>query len=32
MAAVYSFFVSVFVYKALKLEDVPRVAAASRRT
>jgi C4-dicarboxylate transporter DctM subunit len=25
MAAVYSFFVSVFVYKALKLEDVPRV-------
>jgi C4-dicarboxylate transporter DctM subunit len=25
MAAVYSFFVSVFVYKALKLEEVPRV-------
>jgi C4-dicarboxylate transporter DctM subunit len=25
MAAVYSFFVSVFVYKALKLNDVPRV-------
>jgi C4-dicarboxylate transporter DctM subunit len=25
MAAVYSFFVSVFVYKALKFEDVPRV-------
>jgi C4-dicarboxylate transporter DctM subunit len=25
MAAVYSFFVSVFVYKALKLQDVPRV-------
>lgn len=25
MAAVYSFFVSVYVYKALKLEDVPRV-------
>src|SRR5450755_4185450 len=25
MAAVYSFFVSVFVYKALKLKDVPRV-------
>jgi C4-dicarboxylate transporter, DctM subunit len=25
MAAVYSFIVSVFVYKALKLEDVPRV-------
>ena len=25
MAAVYSFFVSVFVYKALKIEDVPRV-------
>jgi C4-dicarboxylate transporter DctM subunit len=25
MAAVYSFFVSVFVYRALKLEDVPRV-------
>src|SRR6185312_5170619 len=25
MAAVYSFFISVFVYKALKLSDVPRV-------
>ena len=25
MAAVYSFFVSVFVYKALKIRDVPKV-------
>jgi C4-dicarboxylate transporter, DctM subunit len=25
MAAVYSFFVSVYIYRALKLEDVPRV-------
>jgi len=25
MAAVYSFFISVYVYKALKLKDVPRV-------
>src|SRR5204862_3702010 len=25
MAAIYSFFISVFVYKALKFEDIPRV-------
>ncbi len=29
MAAVYSFFVSVFVYKAMKMKDVPRVLRES---
>ena len=29
MAAVYSFFVSVFVYKALRIREVPRVLLAS---
>jgi len=29
MAAVYAFFVSVFVYKAMKLKDVPRVLRES---
>ncbi len=29
MAAIYSFFVSIFVYKALKLKDVPKVLLAS---
>jgi C4-dicarboxylate transporter DctM subunit len=32
MAAVYSFFISVFVYKALKLSDVPRVLLRSANT
>jgi len=32
MAAVYSFFISVFVYKALKLTDVPRVLLRSANT
>ena len=30
MAAVYSFFISVFVYKALKIKDVPRVLLRAR--
>jgi C4-dicarboxylate transporter, DctM subunit len=32
MAAVYSFFISVFVYKALKLKDVPRVLLRAANT
>jgi C4-dicarboxylate transporter, DctM subunit len=32
MAAVYSFFISVFVYKALKLVDVPRVLLRAANT
>jgi C4-dicarboxylate transporter DctM subunit len=32
MAAVYSFFISVFVYRALKLRDVPRVLLRSANT
>jgi C4-dicarboxylate transporter DctM subunit len=32
MAAVYSFFISVFVYKALKLSDVPRVLLRAANT
>jgi C4-dicarboxylate transporter, DctM subunit len=32
MAAVYSFFISVFVYKALTLKDVPRVLLRSANT
>jgi C4-dicarboxylate transporter DctM subunit len=32
MAAVYSFFISVFVYKALKLTDVPRVLLRAANT
>jgi C4-dicarboxylate transporter, DctM subunit len=32
MAAVYSFFISVFVYKALKIRDVPRVLLRSANT
>jgi C4-dicarboxylate transporter DctM subunit len=32
MAAVYAFFISVFVYKALKLSDVPRVLLRSANT
>jgi C4-dicarboxylate transporter, DctM subunit len=32
MAAVYSFFISVFVYKALKFEDVPRVLLRAANT
>jgi C4-dicarboxylate transporter DctM subunit len=32
MAAVYSFFISVFVYKALKLRDVPRVLLRAANT
>jgi C4-dicarboxylate transporter DctM subunit len=32
MAAVYSFFISVFVYKALKFKDVPRVLLRAANT
>ena len=32
MAAVYSFFISVFVYKALNLKDVPRVLLRAANT
>jgi len=32
MAAVYSFFISVYVYKALKLKDVPRVLLRAANT
>src|SRR6476659_6402525 len=32
MAAVYSFFVSVFVYKAIKMKDVPRVLLRAANT
>jgi C4-dicarboxylate transporter DctM subunit len=32
MAAVYSFFISVFVYKALELKDVPRVLLRAANT
>ncbi len=32
MAAIYSFFISVFVYKALKLTDVPRVLLRAANT
>ena len=32
MAAVYSFFISVFVYKALKIKDVPRVLLRAANT
>jgi len=32
MAAVYSFFISVFVYKALKFRDVPRVLLRAANT
>jgi len=32
MAAVYSFFISVFVYKAIKLRDVPRVLLRAANT
>jgi C4-dicarboxylate transporter, DctM subunit len=32
MAAVYSFFISVFVYKALRLKDVPRVLLRAANT
>ena len=32
MAAVYSFFISVFVYKAIKLKDVPRVLLRAANT
>jgi C4-dicarboxylate transporter DctM subunit len=32
MAAVYSFFVSVYVYKALKIKDVPRVLLRAANT
>ena len=32
MAAIYSFFISVFVYKALKLKDVPRVLLRAANT
>jgi C4-dicarboxylate transporter DctM subunit len=32
MAAVYSFFISVFVYKALKFNDVPRVLLRAANT
>src|SRR5438874_247429 len=32
MAAVYSFFVSVFVYKALKFKDIPRVLLRAANT
>ena len=32
MAAVYSFFISVFVYKALKIRDVPRVLLRAANT
>jgi C4-dicarboxylate transporter, DctM subunit len=32
MAAVYSFFISVFVYRALKLNDVPRVLLRAANT
>jgi C4-dicarboxylate transporter, DctM subunit len=32
MAAVYSFFISVFVYKALKFKDVPRVLLKAANT
>jgi C4-dicarboxylate transporter, DctM subunit len=32
MAAVYSFFIAVFVYKAIKLRDVPRVLLRSANT
>jgi len=32
MAAVYSFFISVFVYKALKIGDVPRVLLRAANT
>lgn len=32
MAAVYAFFISVFVYKALKISDVPRVLLRSANT
>jgi C4-dicarboxylate transporter DctM subunit len=32
MAAVYSFFISVFVYKALKIMDVPRVLLRAANT
>ena len=32
MAAVYSFFISVYVYKALKLRDVPRVLLRAANT
>jgi C4-dicarboxylate transporter, DctM subunit len=32
MAAVYSFFISVFVYKALSLKDVPRVLLRAANT
>ena len=30
MAAVYAFFIAVFVYKELKLKDVPQGAARPR--
>ena len=32
MAAIYSFFVSIFVYKDLKMKDVPKVLLASANT
>jgi C4-dicarboxylate transporter DctM subunit len=32
MAAVYSFFISVFVYKAIKMKDVPRVLLRAANT
>src|SRR6478672_11818407 len=32
MAAMYSFFISVFVYKALKIKDVPRVLLRAANT
>jgi C4-dicarboxylate transporter DctM subunit len=32
MAAVYSFFIAVFVYKAIKLKDVPRVLLRAANT
>jgi len=32
MAAVYSFFISIFVYKALKLKDAPRVLLRAANT
>jgi len=32
MAAIYSFFISVFVYRALRLRDVPRVLLRSANT
>jgi C4-dicarboxylate transporter DctM subunit len=32
MAAVYSFFISVFVYRALKIKDIPRVLLRSANT